>query len=114
MENTVTLVQTLVKALEQAQLYLDSYDTSAPSRIKAQTNAEVEAALHTARQAALPEWMTAQHTPGEQALLSGEYRWEAPALKPCGVCGDPQCADWDPGDADPEVQSERALNDDRS
>jgi len=24
------------------------------------------------------------------------------ALKPCGVCGDPMCLDWDPGDTDDE------------
>src|SRR5262252_6154192 len=43
------LVRELVTALEQADLYLNSYDTSAPSRIKAETRATVEAAIGLAK-----------------------------------------------------------------
>lgn len=45
------LITRLVAALEQTDLYLNAYDTSAPSRIKATTRAEVEDALAAAREA---------------------------------------------------------------
>ena len=43
------LVRELVTALKQADLYLNSYDTSAPSRIKAETRATVESAIGLAK-----------------------------------------------------------------
>ena len=39
------LIKTLASALELADLYLNSYDVSAPSRIKAETRAAVEEAI---------------------------------------------------------------------
>jgi hypothetical protein len=45
---TAELARTLLEALEQADLYLNSYDTSAPSRIKAQTREIVAMALDVA------------------------------------------------------------------
>ncbi len=39
------LVAQLVAALEAADLYLNSFDTSAPSRIKAETRGAVESAI---------------------------------------------------------------------
>lgn len=43
------LIRDLYNALAQADLYLNSYDTSAPSRVKAETRAAVEAAIGLAR-----------------------------------------------------------------
>lgn len=43
------LIAALRIALEQADLYLNSYDTSAPSRIKAETRLAVEEALGLVR-----------------------------------------------------------------
>lgn len=48
------LIAQLVSALEAADLYLNSYDTSAPSRIKATTRADVEAAIGAYKAAAQP------------------------------------------------------------
>jgi len=42
------LIYALVLALEAADLYLNSYDTSKPSRIKAETRAAVAEALEKA------------------------------------------------------------------
>jgi glycine cleavage system regulatory protein len=39
------MIQTLAAAVAAADLYLNSYDTSAPSRIKAETRALVEEAM---------------------------------------------------------------------
>jgi len=43
-----SLTRQLLEALEQADLYLNSYDTSKPSRIKAQTREIVAMALEAA------------------------------------------------------------------
>lgn len=48
---TEELIAALKVALEQADLYLNSYDTSAPSLIKAETRAAVEEAIGLLRQA---------------------------------------------------------------
>lgn len=45
----VTLIAQMVVALEQADLYLNSFDVSPPSRIKAETRLVVEEALALAR-----------------------------------------------------------------
>ena len=47
------LLRELYNALNAADLYLNSYDTSAPSRIKAETRATVEAAIGLARASVL-------------------------------------------------------------
>lgn len=43
--NLTQMVKTLALAVEAADLYLNSFDTSAPSRIKATTRAVVEEAM---------------------------------------------------------------------
>jgi hypothetical protein len=48
------LLRDLVAALNAADLYLNSYDTSAPSRIKAETRAAVEAAIGLAHMSRPP------------------------------------------------------------
>lgn len=60
---SLELIKQLVSALEAADLYLNSYDVSAPSRIKADTRLAVEDALGAAKAslapAARPEAITA-------------------------------------------------------
>jgi len=46
-------LRALLEALQQADLYLNSYDTSAPSRVKAETRAAVEEAIGAAKAAGL-------------------------------------------------------------
>lgn len=47
------LEKILLNALKQADIYLNSYDTSAPSRVKADCRAAVEDAIGQAKQASL-------------------------------------------------------------
>jgi len=48
MQMSESLARQLLAALEQADLYLNSYDTSAPSRVKATTREIVAMALDAA------------------------------------------------------------------
>jgi hypothetical protein len=47
---TTEQIGALVDAIKAADLYLNSYDTSKPSRIKAETRAAVEEAMAVLRQ----------------------------------------------------------------
>ena len=67
------LIRELYAALESADLYLNSYDTSAPSRIKATTRANVEAAIGLARSSVpadvLKPAAVSATTPGLERIL---------------------------------------------
>jgi hypothetical protein len=59
------LLAQLVAALEQADLYLNSYDTSRPSRIKAETRGSVEEAIGAVKALLGPGANPAHYTAGD-------------------------------------------------
>lgn len=76
------LIASLTAALAQADLYLNSYDTSAPSRIKAETRAAVEEALGFAKNRCdVVDYVGGGHTHaanGECIPNYGPDDWEGP------------------------------------
>src|SRR5262252_3543075 len=87
------LVRELVTALEQADLYLNSYDTSAPSRIKAETRAAVESAIGLAKASVPAAVLNPQPVAAaDLSRILGKPRRSrpAPAHNPafCGQCAE--------------------------
>jgi len=82
------LIAELFAALEQADLYLNSYDTSAPSRIKAETRAAVETAIGLAR-SSVPAAVLKPEPASAAGLdrILGRPRPGDLTNVPCEVCG---------------------------
>ena len=65
--SSAELIKQLVSALEAADLYLNSYDVSAPSRIKADTRLAVEDALGAVKASLAPTVAPETITAGDAA-----------------------------------------------
>jgi len=82
------LEKILLNALKQADIYLNNYDTSAPSRIKAECRAAVEAAIGTAKQVSMETELRLALTTAINRLKPVQTEHD-PRI--CGQCAEEAC-----------------------